>query len=262
MSNHRSQNLMLRIVQQVRLISRLMIRFGQREPLVLLVMLLVALSIWAFAEIADEVIEKETHAFDEAVLLALRTPGETSNPLGPDWLEELALDTTALGSAWVLTFLTLAVTGFLLLKRQRRMAALVVIAVGGAMLLSFTLKRRFDRPRPDLVPHSVMVQTASFPSGHATKSAAAYLTLGALLAQVQVQRRLKLYVLTIAVIITLMVGISRVYLGVHWPTDVLAGWVLGAAWALLCWLIGFWLQQRGHIEQTDRVAQPCDSSQH
>jgi undecaprenyl-diphosphatase len=249
MPGKRRQPLTIWIVRQLRFISRRIMRFGRHEPLVLLVMLLVALSIWTFAEVADEVLENETHAFDQAVLLALRTPGDPSNPRGPGWLEELALDVTALGSAWLLTFLTLAVAGFLLLKRQRRMATLVVIAVGGAILLSTTLKRHFDRPRPGLVPHSVIVHTASFPSGHATKSAAVYLTLGALLARVQPQRRLKLYVLALAVMVTMMVGISRVYLGVHWPTDVLAGWAIGAAWALFCWLMAFWLQQRGQIAQ-------------
>ena len=239
---------MMRMMPQLRNVGNRIVHLGGREPLVLLVLLLVAVSLWLFAEIADEVLEDETHAFDQAVLLALRTPGDPSNPWGPAWLEEVCFDFTALGSAWVLTFLTLAVVGFLLLQSQRRMAVLVVIAAGGAMLLSFTLKRGFDRPRPDLVPHSVMVQSPSFPSGHAVVSAAVYLTLGALLARVQPQRRLKLYILMLAVGVTIIVGFSRVYLGVHWPTDVLAGWAIGAAWALLCWLVAFWLQQRGQIE--------------
>lgn len=239
---------MMWIVPQLKDVGNRIVHLGGRESLVLLVMLLVAVSLWTFAEIADEVLEDETYALDQAVLLALRTPGDPSNPWGPAWLEELCLDFTALGSGWVLTFLTLAVAGFLLLQYQRRIAVLVVIATGGAMLLSFTLKRGFDRPRPDLVSHSVMVQSPSFPSGHAVVSAAVYLTLGALLARVQPQKRLKLYILMLAVCVAIIVGFSRVYLGVHWPTDVLAGWAVGAAWALFCWLVAFWLQQRGQIE--------------
>jgi undecaprenyl-diphosphatase len=116
------------------------------------------------------------------------------------------------------------------------------------MLLSTLLKMGFDRPRPDLVPHGALVYTASFPSGHATLSAVVYLTLGALLARVQPRLVLKLYLLGLAILLTVMVGVSRVYLGVHWPTDVLAGWAVGAAWALLCWATALWLQRRGRVE--------------
>ena len=109
--------------------------------------------------------------------------------------------------------------------------AVLLVAVGGGVLLSTLLKIGFDRPRPDLVPHGAVVY-ASFPSGHAMLSAVVYLTLGALLARVQPRRLLKLYLLGLAILLTVAVGISRVYLGVHWPTDVVAGWAsapLGAA---------------------------------
>ena len=116
------------------------------------------------------------------------------------------------------------------------------------MLLSSGLKGLFDRPRPDLVPHAVEVYTMSFPSGHATLSAVTYLTLGALLARVQPRRRVKAYLLGVAVLLAVLIGASRVYLGVHWPTDVLAGWCVGAAWAMLCWTVATWLQRRGEVE--------------
>jgi undecaprenyl-diphosphatase len=116
------------------------------------------------------------------------------------------------------------------------------------MLLSPVLKLGFDRPRPNLVPHEVFVYSASFPSGHALHAAVVYLTLGALLARVQPHRWLKGYVLTVSVVLMVLVGSTRVYLGVHWPTDVLAGWAVGAAWAILFWLITFWLQQRRNLE--------------
>jgi undecaprenyl-diphosphatase len=127
-------------------------------------------------------------------------------------------------------------------------AGVMSVAIAGGMLLSPVLKLGFDRPRPDLVPHEVLVYSASFPSGHALQAAVVYLTLGALLARVQPHRRLKGYVLMVSVVLMLLVGSTRVYLGVHWPTDVLAGWAAGAAWAILWWLITFWLQQRGDVE--------------
>ena len=79
-------------------------------------------------------------------------------------------------------------------------------------------------------------------------AAVVYLTLGALLARVQPRRWLKAYVLGLAVVLTILIGLSRVYLGVHWPTDVLAGWTAGAAWGLMVWCVALWLQQRGQIE--------------
>jgi len=224
-------------------------RCDRCEPLLILTVLLVAAAIWAFAALADEVVEGETHAFDEAVLLAMRTPGDPADPWGPPWFETFVRDCTALGDAAVLTILTLVVCGFLLLQGKTRATVLLVVAVIGGMLLSTLLKRGFDRPRPALVPHAVRYASASFPSGHAMLAAVVYLTLGALLARVQPRRRLKLYVLGVAVWLTVLVGCSRVYLGVHWPTDVLAGWAAGAAWALGVWGVAFWLQQHGEMEQ-------------
>lgn len=214
--------------------------------------LVVAGGLFAFAKIAEEVVEGDTRAFDRAVLLALRNPADPSDPLGPRWLEEVARDVTALGSHVILGYVVLATMGFLALSRRRAGALFVGAAVGGGMLLSSILKIGFARPRPDLVPHAVEVYTASFPSGHAMLSAVVYLTLGALLMRVEPHRRTKLYVLSLGVLTTLLVGISRVYLGVHWPTDVLAGWCAGAGWALLCWLAMIWLQRRGKVEGNER----------
>jgi undecaprenyl-diphosphatase len=210
--------------------------------------LLLAAALWTFASIAEEVVEGESHAFDKAVLLAMRMPHDLAEPRGPLWLEEVARDFTALGGTGVLTFVILVALGFLLLQGKTRVAGVMIVALGGGMLLSPVLKRGFDRPRPDLVPHKVSVYSASFPSGHALHAAVVYLTLGALLARVQPHRRLKSYVLTVSMVLTILVGSTRVYLGVHWPTDVLAGWAAGAAWAILCWLVTFWFQQRGSLE--------------
>ncbi|MEA2559495.1 MAG: undecaprenyl-diphosphatase [Acidobacteriota bacterium] len=225
--------------------------FLRAELAPLLAIVLVAGGVWLFAELAGEVKEGETRQIDEAILMAMRNPADASDPLGPRWLEEMERDFTALGGVGVLSVLTLAVSAFLALDRKGRTAILVLIAVGGALVLSFLLKSGFQRPRPELVPHGSYVYTTSFPSGHSMLSAATYLTLGALLARVQPRRRLKILLLGFATLLTLIVGCSRVYLGVHWPTDVLAGWTAGAIWALVCWLIARRLQHRGHIEQED-----------
>jgi len=219
------------------------------ELLALLGVLAAATALLAFVALAGEVLEGETRSFDRALLLALRNPADLSDPIGPRWLEEVARDVTALGSTVILSYATLASVGYLALSRRRSAAWPVLAAVAGGTLLSSLLKLGFDRPRPDLVPHAVEVYTASFPSGHAMLSAVTWLTLGALMMRVEPRRRVKAYVMAMAVLTTLMVGASRVYLGVHWPTDVLAGWCLGAAWALLCWLVALWLQGRGRVER-------------
>jgi undecaprenyl-diphosphatase len=228
--------------------ARAWLPMARREVALLAAIALTAASLVLFGQLADEVLEGETHAFDEAVLLALRNAADPSDPIGPDWLEEQMRDVTALGSLGILAFVGLAAVGFLILQGKRRTAALVVVAVGGGMLVSTLSKLGFGRPRPDLVPHAMEVYTASFPSGHAMMAAVTYLTLGALLARVQPRLRLKLYLIALAAALTVLIGLSRVYLGVHWPTDVLAGWTLGAAWALGCWAIALWLQARGRIE--------------
>ncbi|MBK8175032.1 MAG: phosphatase PAP2 family protein [Rhodospirillales bacterium] len=218
-----------------------------------------AVILLAFFRLADEVMEGDTHAFDRAVLLALRNPRDLGDPIGPIWLEIAARDITSLGGYAVLTLVALAAIGFLFVVRKRQAALLVFFCVGGGMLLSTVLKKAFDRPRPELVPHAVEVFTLSFPSGHAMLSAATYLTLGALLARVQPQWRIKAYLLVSAVVLTVLIGCSRVYLGVHWPTDVLAGWCAGSAWAIACWLVALALQRRGHVESDgDAIGHPSD----
>ena len=231
---------------------------GQNELYILLTLVVLLSGILGFVKQAAEVGEGETHAFDERILLAMRNPQDRADPLGPPWVEESGRDFTALGGMGVLTFLTLSVVGYLLLLRRYDLAWLVVAAILGGSLLNTVLKLGFNRPRPDLVPHGVVVYQASFPSGHSMTSAATYLTLGALLARLQPRRRLKIYVMAVAMVVTFLVGVSRVYLGVHWPTDVLAGWTAGAVWALLCWLVLWWLQQRGQISRT---ATPIEEEQ-
>jgi undecaprenyl-diphosphatase len=160
----------------------------------------------------------------------------------------MARDFTALGGVAVLLMITLAVVGYLILADKQRIAVFVFAAVCGGLVLSSLFKTAFDRPRPDLVPHLSYVYSASFPSGHSMMSAITYLTLGALLARIHKGRALKIYFLGLAMLLTFAIGLSRIYLGVHWPTDVIAGWAAGASWAILCWLVALWLQQRRVVE--------------
>lgn len=190
-------------------------------------------------------------SFDRNLLLALRSPADLADPRGPGWVEEMGRDFTALGGIPILTLVSVGVLAYLLMVHKRRAAVFVFAATFGALLLSNGLKLLVERDRPDLVPHGARVYTASFPSAHAMQSATTYLTLGVLMASLQRRRRVKIYIVSSAVLVTLLVGSSRVYLGVHWPTDVIAGWAVGAAWALLCWLAVRRLQQHGQIEQPD-----------
>jgi undecaprenyl-diphosphatase len=235
-------------------LAALLKRVNTAEKSALLSFALSVAALFAFGSLADEVIEGDTRAFDKFILLAFRAQSDLSDAVGPAWLEEMMRDFTALGGIAVLTAVTLAVVGFLALVHKRNAAILVGGAVASGVLLSSLLKWGFDRPRPDLVSHISVVYTQSFPSGHAMLSAVVYLTLGVLLARTQADPRVKIYLLGVAALAAILVGISRVYLGVHWPTDVLAGWTIGAAWALLCWLVMLWLQGRGKVEKETAAA--------
>lgn len=206
------------------------------------------LALWLFIELADDAPEGDYLALENRILLAFRAPDELGRGIGPHWLPVVARDVTALGDAFVLMLVTLTVAGLLVLRRSFRSAALVVVATAGAYAINSGLKSVFDRARPTVVPHLVEQTSLSFPSGHSMVGAATYLTLGVLIAQRFARRREKVYVLACAGLLSLLIGTSRVYLGVHYPSDVLAGWSAGVAWALLCWGAALWLQRRGAIE--------------
>ncbi len=245
-----------------KLYSSSLARLLRGHALPILIGIAAALSAFVFLKVADEIAEAEVLSFDSSLLLSLRNPDDLSDPLGPRWVEEMMRDFTALGGVGVTTLVTAAAVGYLLMIGKRAMAAYVVVAVVGGVALSLALKAGFDRPRPELAPHGSMVYTRSFPSGHATTAAVVYLTLGAMLARVQQLWRVKALILGFAVALTILVGFSRVYLAVHWPTDVVAGWALGLAWALGVWLTAIvitGLMRRKHTPETERVADQMSS---
>jgi len=192
--------------------------------------------LFVFVRLAGEVTEGETQAFDTRIMQALRSPTDPSKPRGPVWIENALLDLTALGGPTVLGLVVLSVVGFLVLQTRYRTALIVIMTAISGEVLNAAMKAAFNRPRPSIVPQLRAVFSASFPSGHAMESAIVYLTLGAILMRVAESRLTKAYIMGIATLLTMLVGVSRVYLGVHYPTDVIGGWIIGFVWASICWL--------------------------
>jgi len=213
---------------------------------------IIAGGVLAFLTLAWHVAGGEPLEADRHLMLLLRDGMDPARPIGPEWLTGVGRDFTALGSIGVLSFITLAVGAFLALQGRGRLALFVIGAVASGMLLSSGLKAGFDRARPDLVPHAVTVYSPGFPSGHALLSAVTYLTLAALLTRIQPQRRLRIFLVTIAALLTLLIGTTRVFLGVHWPSDVAAGWAAGAVWASACQLLARRLERRGWFRHGGR----------
>jgi undecaprenyl-diphosphatase len=228
-----------------------LIRKSWLVPGILIPIGLIAAAASAFIALLDEVSEGDTRAIDEAIILAFRVPGDPADPIGAPWFEEAMRDITALGSAPTLVIAVLTVFGFLALAKAWRPAIFILVASGGGLIASSLLKYTIDRPRPDLVPHGNLIYTSSFPSGHSMMSAVVYFTLAALVTRLIERRRLKGYALGVAMTLTLLIGVSRIYLGVHWPSDVMAGWAAGAAWALGCWLIARWIGLGGDTARTE-----------
>lgn len=192
-------------------------------------------SLWAVLALGSEVREGETAGIDRAILLWFRTPGNLGLPIGPAWLQESARDITALGGFTVLTLLTIGATLALLAANRQRQALVFAATVIVAQIASTGLKTLNGRPRPALVPYLDAVMSSSFPSGHAMMSPVVYFTLVAIVAAGSSGRPLRTLMIGSAVLLVIAIGVSRVYLGVHWPTDVLAGWTIGSAIALVAW---------------------------
>jgi undecaprenyl-diphosphatase len=209
--------------------------------------LLTAATLLALAVVihmADELREGESFAFDAPILLALRTPGDLSDPVGPVWLTQAFIDITALGGFTLRWLFGAAAIGFLIDIRRRVEAAWLAASLVGSMLLNTVLKIFLDRPRPDIVPHLADSSGSSFPSGHAMVAAAVYLTIGVMLAETQARMAVRAYLMIFFSLVVVLIGASRVYLGVHWPSDVLAGWAVGAAWAFAVFAAKRWWDRR------------------
>lgn len=204
------------------------------QVLVYIGLLLVLVGSWAFIELAEDMLEGDTQRFDEWILHALRRPGSPDEPIGPSWLHYFFLNVTALGSGAIAVLVSLMVMGALAIQRRRFSIALLTVSLTGAGALTSTLKQFFARPRPPLEYRTVEALEASFPSGHSFIAAVLYLTIGALLTGIAPTRRMKIYIMSMAALLVVLVGMSRVYLGVHYATDVLGGWCAGIIWATAC----------------------------
>jgi len=201
-----------------------------------------ALLVWAFIAISSEMVEGDTHAVDMAILQAAQ-----SLRTGQPWVSEVMRDLSGLGSTVVLTLFTLIMLGYLLVVGSRTTALLVAVAVIAGSAGVNVLKAQFGRPRPDAAFSELLASGMSFPSGHAAMSAIVFLTLGALLASTRTRTLEQVYILAAATLMTVLVGTSRIALGVHWATDVLAGWALGTAWALVWLLVARRLMRTGQM---------------
>ena len=194
-------------------------------------------AVWAFLGVTGEVRELQTTRIDRAVLLAFRTPGNLAVPIGPRWVQESARDMTAFGGFTALSLISVMSITLLLLHGRRIQALIFGAAVILAQTAAEVIKSFVGRPRPEIVPHHDLVYSSSFPSGHAVMSPVVYLTLAAILAAGAPRRSVKVLLVISAALLVIAIGVSRVYLGVHWPTDVLAGWTLGTAIALIASMI-------------------------
>ncbi|WP_420407065.1 phosphatase PAP2 family protein [Hoeflea sp.] len=220
------------------------IKTGNANRLPVVLFGIVTLGVYAFIEIADELAEGELRKIDEGLFLLLRSADDRSVPLGPPWLQETAVEITAIGGYPLIILTLAAVAGFFVVTKRYGAALYAMLSVGTGALLSQTLKNYYGRPRPDLVDHLDTVHTMSFPSGHALVTTVAYLTMASIIIGFLDNNRARIYVVFVAVFVAFIVGVSRVYVGVHWPSDVAAGWALGAAWASLSWLIVHLLRRK------------------
>lgn len=226
--------------------SRLPARLPEARPLWSLLGISAALLLTL--KLASEVVEGDTLAFDRTILIRVRAATEGHDAFR-ETLRRLMLDVTTLGNNGLLTLIALLAVGFLIVAGKKRLGGLLALGITAGAAASGLLKLAYARPRPDVVAHLVDVNTASFPSGHAMNSAVVYLTMAVLLARGQKQRGARLYIIGVGVMLTLMIGLSRIYLGVHWPTDVLVGWIFGASWAALLAYAAARLQVDGAIEE-------------
>ena len=217
-----------------------------RSQSIPLVLVSVAAAALVFVALAAVVNGGGTQSVDAAILRWVRSA--TGGDAATGALRSVMLDFTALGGGITLMLVTTLVAGYMLVTQRWRLALAVVATIIGGTTLVVLLKQLFDRARPDVVTHLAEFNNASFPSGHAANSAVVYLTLAVLLARSERRHAARIYLVSVGVAMTLAIGISRIYLGVHWPTDVLGGWIVGGSWAALTGLVVRRAQHAHRIE--------------
>ncbi|AMJ63298.1 phosphatase PAP2 family protein [Bosea sp. PAMC 26642] len=192
----------------------------------------------AFVGLALFIASGRSFAFDTSLVLLLRVTGDPSTPLGPPWLREAMRDVTALGSFVGLGMMTIAASLTLWLCRFHHLAIGLAVSVLAATAVSTGLKILVGRQRPDIVEHTALTFTASFPSGHAFLSAVTLLSIAGFIGLASQRKDITRLCMILAWTMIVLIGVSRIYLGVHWPTDVIAGWCLGIAWSsvAIAWL--------------------------
>ncbi len=193
------------------------------------------LALMAFIEITENVLNNDVVALDQVTLRQIQAPLDGNGYLQSALITDFARDITALGSPGVLVIITVITCGFLLTVKQYRTALFIGASTLSGGLILGLLKFWFNRPRPAPIPQDLFVNSTSFPSGHAMGSTLVFLTIAVLLTRIITNRTSKIYVLIVAFILSGLIGLSRVYLGIHWPSDVAAGWAAGMFWALLWW---------------------------
>ncbi|MFN7129041.1 MAG: phosphatase PAP2 family protein [Brevundimonas sp.] len=213
---------------------------ARTEIAALTALFVAALGVMTFIEIADDMTEADGQAFDQQVLALLRPyADDPGRPWGPWWLKEAAADITSLGGISVLGLFALIVIVFLLSQRKWLSSLLLALGLVGGVMLSEGLKAVFERERPPQLMQAVETINASFPSGHALLATVFYLSVAVMLTRAFPRQRFKIFVLGVGMVMALLVGLTRIYLGAHWATDVFAGWAVGSAWAMVLWLVAY-----------------------
>lgn len=220
-----------------------------KEIKVLLALLVLLICVLVFLEIGDAISAGETRKFDLSILEFFRSEDDFSKPAGPSWITNFMTDVTALGGGYVLAIMSVFVLIFLILQKHYDAFWLLLAATAGGALISFGLKEIYGRERPDLEFRLITTTYFSFPSGHSMMSAVLYLTQAAIVARFQRTWKIRIYILSAALFLTLIIGASRVYLGVHYPTDVIGGWTIGLAWASFCWFAAWYIQRRKRLKR-------------
>ncbi|MEY4555962.1 MAG: hypothetical protein RL093_1081 [Pseudomonadota bacterium] len=233
---------------QIPIFLRRMLRIARTEIAAVTALFVVALGVMTFVEVADDITEADGQAFDHAVLTWMQPVA--GDPRGPWWLQEAAADLTSLGGISVLTLFAVIAIAFLLIQRKRLSALLLVLGLAGGVALSEGLKAMFERARPPAAYQAVETLNASFPSGHTLLATVFYLSLGVMLTRAFPRAHLKAFVLGAAMTVALLIGVTRVYLGAHWASDVFAGWCAGTAWAMALWLVAYAIGRSQAVSDT------------